>query len=96
MNERLLCRASFALSLIALLYAGWVQCRSVDIAKQAVEDREAAVIKLLAPHMRDIAVGFGVEFPESPARLEDLFRVLEDVGRIARAPLLDTRQKEAR
>jgi hypothetical protein len=86
MNSRLISYLALFVGIISLCYATWLHQHTEALVQSALRQREAELVKALAPQVHGFYVGFGIaesDIPKLPSTLEDLFRPFEKMSEIA-------------
>ena len=89
MKDRTLIYIGLVLSVASFCYAGWLHHQTGTLVKRAAAEREAEIVRYLAPHLRDAYRGFGFRedsIPKAPTTFEELFRPLEEMSQIINPP----------
>ncbi len=79
MNEKKLTKLALCLSVASLGYAAWLHQRTEYFAERALQKRETAFVKHLAPKLMNSYRDMGVkenDWPKNPPTLEELFAPL--------------------
>jgi len=85
MKDRTLIYMGLVLSVASFCYAGWLHHQTETMVKRAAKEREAEIVRYLAPHMRAAYSGFGFRedsIPKSPTTFEELFQPIEQMSQI--------------